>query len=117
MVVCVSFIFQQITGINVPFYYGRQLLSNFLKGGTSIAVSAAIAGEVTAILGAVNVVATYFGFRWIDKIGPRPLAPEVWAGVADGGIRLPRGAADQVHRPVLARAQRSAARNGHRRIR
>ncbi|MEO8898676.1 MAG: MFS transporter, partial [Candidatus Dormibacter sp.] len=75
VVVCVFFIFQQITGINVPFYYGPKLLSNFFKGGTSTAVSAAIAGvEVTAILGAVNVVATYFGFRWIDKIGRRPLA-------------------------------------------
>jgi len=30
--------------------------------------------EVTAILGAVNVVATYFAFRWIDKVGRRPLA-------------------------------------------
>jgi MFS transporter, SP family, arabinose:H+ symporter len=75
MVVCVFFIFQQITGINVPFYYGPRVLANFFKGGTSTAVSAAIAGvEVTAILGAVNVVATYFGFRWIDKIGRRPLA-------------------------------------------
>ncbi len=75
VVVCVFFILQQITGINVPFYYGPQLLSNFFKGGTSTAISAAIAGvEVTAILGAVNVVATYFGFRWIDKMGRRPLA-------------------------------------------
>ena len=30
--------------------------------------------EVTTILGAVNVVATYFAFRWIDKVGRRPLA-------------------------------------------
>ncbi|MDT7750086.1 MAG: transporter, family, arabinose:H+ symporter, partial [Pseudonocardiales bacterium] len=29
MVVCVFFIFQQITGINVPFYYGPQLLGGF----------------------------------------------------------------------------------------
>ena len=44
VVVCVFFIFQQITGINIPFYYGPRLLSNFFKGGTSTAVSAAIAG-------------------------------------------------------------------------
>jgi Sugar (and other) transporter len=30
--------------------------------------------EVTAILGAVNVAATYFAFRFIDKAGRRPLA-------------------------------------------
>lgn len=43
---------------------------------------AAIAGvEVTALLGAVNVVATYFGFRWIDKIGRRPLALGGYAGM------------------------------------
>ena len=44
------------------------------------AVNAAVAGvEVTAILGAVNVVATYFAFRWIDKLGRRPLA--IWGYV------------------------------------
>ena len=75
IIVCVFFIFQQITGINVPFYYGPTLLSSFFQGGGHDAVSAAVAGvEVTAILGAVNVVATYFAFRWIDKVGRRPLA-------------------------------------------
>ena len=69
IVVCVFFIFQQITGINIPFYYGPKILATFFQGGNS-AVEAAVAGvEVTAILGAVNVVATYFAFRWIDKIG------------------------------------------------
>ncbi len=79
IVVCVFFIFQQITGINVPFYYGPTILSGFFLNGHS-AVSAAVAGvEVTAILGAVNVVATYFAFRWIDKVGRRPLA--IWGYV------------------------------------
>ena len=74
IIVCVFFAFQQITGINVPFYYGPTLLSSYFTSGHS-AVSAAVAGvEVTAILGAVNVVATYFAFRWIDKVGRRPLA-------------------------------------------
>jgi MFS transporter, SP family, arabinose:H+ symporter len=82
IVVCVFFIFQQISGINVPFYYGPQLLGSFFGGGTSTAVSAATAGvEVTAILGAVNVIATYFAFRWIDKIGRRPLALWGYAGM------------------------------------
>jgi MFS transporter, SP family, arabinose:H+ symporter len=74
IIVCVFFIFQQITGINVPFYYGPTILSSFFQSGNN-AVQAAVAGvEVTAILGAVNVVATYFAFRWIDKVGRRPLA-------------------------------------------
>jgi SP family arabinose:H+ symporter-like MFS transporter len=74
IIVCVFFVFQQITGINVPFYYGPTLLSTFFQSGHN-AVNAAVAGvEVTAILGAVNVIATYFAFRWIDKVGRRPLA-------------------------------------------
>ncbi len=83
IIVCVFFIFQQICGINVPFYYGPTLLSGYFQGGTSTAVSAATAGvEVTAILGAVNVIATYFAFRWIDKVGRRPLAMWGYAGMA-----------------------------------
>jgi hypothetical protein len=74
IVVCVFFIFQQITGINIPFYYGPKILATFFQSSHD-AVAAAVAGvEVTAILGAVNVVATYFAFRWIDKFGRRPLA-------------------------------------------
>jgi SP family arabinose:H+ symporter-like MFS transporter len=81
IVVCVFFIFQQITGINVPFYYGPTLLGPFFQSGHN-AVNAAVAGvEVTAILGAVNVVATYFAFRWIDKFGRRPLAIGGYAGM------------------------------------
>ena len=82
LVVCLFFIFQQITGINVPFYYGPTVLGTFFQTGRS-AVEAAVAGvEVTAILGAVNVVATYFAFRWIDKRGRRPLAIGGYLGMA-----------------------------------
>ena len=82
IVVCVFFIFQQITGINIPFYYGPKILATFFQNGHN-AVAAAVAGvEVTAILGAVNVVATYFAFRWIDKVGRRPLAIWGYAGMA-----------------------------------
>jgi sugar porter (SP) family MFS transporter len=82
-VVSVFFVFQQITGINVPFYYGPQLLGGLFKQPGDSAVHAAMAGLVAAaILGAVNVVATYFGFRWIDKIGRRPLALMGYAGMA-----------------------------------
>jgi MFS family permease len=82
IVVCVFFIFQQITGINIPFYYGPKILSTFFQSSHD-AVAAAVAGvEVTAILGAVNVIATYFAFRWIDKFGRRPLAMGGYAGMA-----------------------------------
>ena len=82
IVVCVFFIFQQITGINVPFYYGPTILSPYFASGHN-AVNAAVAGvEVTAILGAVNVVTTYFAFRWIDKYGRRPLAIGGYIGMS-----------------------------------
>jgi SP family arabinose:H+ symporter-like MFS transporter len=82
IVVCVFFIFQQITGINIPFYYGPKILATFFQTGHN-AVAAAVAGvEVTAILGAVNVIATYFAFRWIDKHGRRLLAIGGYAGMA-----------------------------------
>src|SRR3954451_15381752 len=82
-VVSVFFVFQQITGINVPFYYGPQLLGGLFKQPGDSAVHAAMAGLVSAaILGAVNVVATYFGFRGIDKMGRRPLALMGYAGMA-----------------------------------
>ena len=82
IVVCVFFIFQQITGINIPFYYGPKILATFFQSGHD-AVAAAVAGvEVTAILGAVNVIATYFAFRWIDKFGRRPLAMGGYAGMS-----------------------------------
>jgi sugar porter (SP) family MFS transporter len=81
IVVCVFFIFQQITGINVRFYYGPTILSGFFLSGHN-AVAATVAGvEVTAILGAVNVVTTYFAFRWIDKFGRRPLAIGGYTGM------------------------------------
>jgi MFS transporter, SP family, arabinose:H+ symporter len=82
IVVCVFFVFQQITGINVPFYYGPKILATFFQSGHD-PVAAAVAGvEVTAILGTVNVIATYFAFRWIDKFGRRPLAIWGYAGMA-----------------------------------
>jgi sugar porter (SP) family MFS transporter len=83
IVVCIFFFFQQITGINIPFYYGPVLLGSFFQGASTNAVDAAVAGvEVTVILGIVNVAATYFGFRWIDKIGRRPLAIFGYLGMA-----------------------------------
>ena len=82
-IVSVFFVFQQITGINVPFYYGPQLLGGLFKNPGDTAVHAAIAGLISAaILGVVNVVATYLGFRFIDRAGRRPLALLGYAGMA-----------------------------------
>jgi SP family arabinose:H+ symporter-like MFS transporter len=82
-VVCVFFVFQQITGINIPFYYGPQLLGGYFHSAHATAVDAAIAGvEAAAILGAVNVIATYFAFRYIDSVGRRPLAVGGYLGMA-----------------------------------
>ena len=82
VVVCVFFIFQQITGINVPLYYGPHLLGPFFSGAHASLVDTTVAGvEVTLIMTAVNVAATYLGFRWIDKFGRKPLAIGGYTGM------------------------------------
>jgi len=82
IVVCVFFIFQQITGINVPLYYGPHLLGPIFAGSHSTLVQTTVAGvEVTAIMTAVNVAATYLGFRWIDKYGRRKLSMGGYTGM------------------------------------
>jgi sugar porter (SP) family MFS transporter len=81
-VVCVFFIFQQITGINVPLYYGPHLLGPIFAGAHASLVDTTVAGvEITAIMTAVNVASTYLGFRWIDKYGRRKLAIGGYAGM------------------------------------
>ena len=82
IVVCVFFVFQQITGINVPLYYGPHLLGPIFSGAHASLVSTTVAGvEVTAIMTAVNVASTYLGFRWIDKFGRRKLAIGGYTGM------------------------------------
>ena len=82
LVVCLFFIFQQITGINVPLYYGPHLLGPLFQGSNSL-VDKTISGvEVTLMLTAVNVAATYFAFRWIDRKGRRKLAIGGYIGMA-----------------------------------
>jgi hypothetical protein len=56
-VVCVFFIFQQITGINVPLYYGPKLLGPLFQAGSSKVASTMAGVEVTTIIAAVNVIA------------------------------------------------------------
>jgi hypothetical protein len=68
IVVSVFFIFQEITGINVPLCYGPHLLGPIFSGAHASLVQTTVAGvEVTAIMTAVNVASTYLGFRWIDS--------------------------------------------------
>jgi sugar porter (SP) family MFS transporter len=80
LVVCLFFVFQQITGINVAFYYGPALLTPYLGKGDP--VQTAISGVIAAgILAIVNVIATYFAFRFIDKVGRRKLAIGAYTGM------------------------------------
>ena len=76
------FIFQQITGINIPFYYGLKILATFFQKRHN-AVAAAVGGSRGhRHLGAVNAIATYFAFRWIEKFGRRRLAMGGYLGMA-----------------------------------
>ena len=82
VVVCLFFVFQQITGINVPLYYGPHLLGPIFAGPHANLVQTTVAGvEVTAIMTAVNVASTYLGFRWIDKFGRRKLSIGGYTGM------------------------------------
>jgi MFS transporter, SP family, arabinose:H+ symporter len=87
LVVCIFFVFQQISGINVPLYYGPHLLGSLFAGRSASKVATTIAGvEVTAIMTAVNVIATYFAFRFIDRFGRRKLAIGGYTGMAVFGV-------------------------------
>jgi MFS family permease len=86
IVVCVFFIFQQISGINVPLYYGPKLLGPLFQAGSSEVASTMAGVEVTTIIAAVNVIATYFAFRWIDKFGRRKLSMGGYAGMAVSAV-------------------------------
>jgi MFS family permease len=81
-VVCGFFIFQQITGINVPLYYGPVLLGGYFQTGTSLVAKTTAGVEVTLIITAVNVASTYLAFRYIDRIGRRKLAMGGFLGMA-----------------------------------
>lgn len=83
VIVCVFFILQQITGINVAFYYGPHLLQPYFAGPGTPAVQSEVYGVYAAgILAVVNVIATYFAFRFIDSIGRRRLAMAAYIGMA-----------------------------------
>jgi SP family arabinose:H+ symporter-like MFS transporter len=83
IIVSVFFILQQITGINVAFYYGPHLLTPYFAGHGTSAIQSEISGVIAAgILAVVNVIATYFAFRFIDTVGRRRLAIGAYIGMA-----------------------------------
>jgi MFS transporter, SP family, arabinose:H+ symporter len=85
IVICVFFVFQQITGINVPLYYGPKLLGSLFGGAGKL--GSTVAGvEITAIMTAVNVLATWVAFRLIDHAGRRKLAVGGYAGMAVSAV-------------------------------
>ncbi|MUN28247.1 sugar porter family MFS transporter [Sulfolobus metallicus DSM 6482 = JCM 9184] len=74
-------VFQQITGINIPFYYGPTILSKFFSG--SGALSSIEAGIMaTTVLAIINVASTYIGFKYIDSYGRKAIARLGYAGMA-----------------------------------
>jgi SP family arabinose:H+ symporter-like MFS transporter len=85
-VVCIFFVFQQITGINIPFYYGPHVLGPLFQTGDSKIASTVAGVEVTALLTVVNVVATYFAFKYIDRLGRRKLAIGGFTGMAVSAV-------------------------------
>ena len=85
VIVALFMMFQQITGINIPFYYGPTVIANLhIFGSTSgTYLSNAVFGiEASSILAIINVLATLIGFRLIDSYGRRSLGLLGYAGMA-----------------------------------
>jgi SP family arabinose:H+ symporter-like MFS transporter len=85
VIVALFMMFQQITGINVPFYYGPVIIANLhiIGVSSSSAISKAVFGiEASSILALINVLATLIGFRLIDSFGRRHLALVGYSGMA-----------------------------------
>ena len=97
LVVALWIIFQKITGINVPFYYGPAIILQLhLFGSTSNPVYSEIYSVLAAsILAVINTTATYIAFKYIDRIGRRTLAISAYIGMfaSDliGGILVMNG--------------------------
>ncbi|KAA8922105.1 sugar porter family MFS transporter [Thermoplasma sp.] len=94
LIVGLFFVFQQITGINVPFYYGPVVLEDLHIVGksTSLVYSIYYSIAASAILAIINVAATYIGFKYIDTVGRRKLALMGYGGMTFfailGGVLL-----------------------------
>jgi MFS family permease len=82
-VASIFMVFQQITGINVPSYYGPKILQPMFRSPHEGLVSSTVSGiEDPLILAAVNIAATYIGFRYIDRAGRKSLSRLGYGGMA-----------------------------------
>jgi sugar porter (SP) family MFS transporter len=94
LVVGLWLVFQQITGINVPFYYGPTVLSELhILGSTTNPVTNIIYLVLeSTILAVINVAATYIAFKYIDRVGRRTLGISAYIGMLSsdllGGISV-----------------------------
>ncbi len=88
IIVGLFMMFQQITGINIPFYYGPEIIGNLhLISTPGSAVGSEIFNvEASTIFAIVNVAATYIGFKLIDTAGRRTLAVMGYSGMAIFGF-------------------------------
>ncbi|MHB8359884.1 MAG: sugar porter family MFS transporter [Thermoplasmataceae archaeon] len=84
LIVGLFMVFQQITGINIPFYYGPIIIENLhlFASNTSPVFSEIFIVEAASIFAVVNVAATYIGFKLIDRAGRRKLALIGYGGMA-----------------------------------
>ncbi|MGC8609200.1 MAG: MFS transporter, partial [Thermoplasmata archaeon] len=84
LIVALFMTFQQITGINVPFYYGPIIISklNLFGSSTSLVTTQILSVLAATILAIINVAATYIGFKYIDRVGRRRLALIGYSGMA-----------------------------------
>ncbi|MEM4131053.1 MAG: sugar porter family MFS transporter [Metallosphaera sp.] len=83
MVVGLWMIFQQITGINVPFYYGPTIILNLgiLPKATSPVFTEVNSVLAASVLAVINTAATYIAFRYIDRVGRRRLGLSAYLGM------------------------------------
>ena len=89
IIVGLFMMFQQITGINIPFYYGPFIISSLhLVGSTASGsvMTEEFAVEAASIFAVINVAATYIGFKLIDRAGRRTLAITGYTGMAVFGF-------------------------------
>ena len=84
LIVGLFMVFQQITGINIPFYYGPIIIKSLhlFASTTSPVFSEIFIVEAASIFAVVNVAATYIGFKLIDRAGRRKLALIGYGGMA-----------------------------------
>ncbi len=91
-------ILQQLTGINVIMYYAPKIFE-----GAGFGLHAA--SWATAIVGAVNVLATFIAIAFVDRVGRRPILIASFAimaiGMAVVGTLLAGGAPEGAMRIVV----------------